>query len=165
MDRLPPFKLEIFNAPGRTKGIADYLSRHPSPKEGECVKASELRNIWFTVNHVNNLDDILADELNEQIKRRRWLKLQRYDKRSKSAHLPIQNKQTVDCENKISNNKSKIGQTQSTNDITSSEINRFSNKLKLKLKLANQIGRNLLVANYLDNEFPQKNINIPPSAN
>ena len=44
MDRLLPFECEIFHSPGRTMGIADYLSRHPSPIELESVKASELWN-------------------------------------------------------------------------------------------------------------------------
>ena len=39
VDRLLQFELEILHAPGRTLGIADYLSRHPSPIEGESVKA------------------------------------------------------------------------------------------------------------------------------
>ena len=38
VDRLLPFEFEIFHAPGRTMGIADYLSRHPSPIEGESMK-------------------------------------------------------------------------------------------------------------------------------
>ena len=126
MDRLLPFEFEILHAPGRTLEIADYLSRHPSPIEGESVKASELWNTWFTVNHVNNLNDILADELNESTRGRRWLKLQRNDKRSKNAHLPIQNKQTVNCESDNSIDKRKMGQTQSTSDLTGSEINQIS---------------------------------------
>ena len=67
-DRLLPFEFEIFHALGRTIGSADYLSRHPSPIEGESVNASELWNTWFTVNHVNNLNDVLASELNEPIR-------------------------------------------------------------------------------------------------
>ena len=163
MDRLLSFEFEILHAPGRTMGIADCLSRHPSPKEGESVKASELWNTWFTVNHVNNLNDVLASELNEPIRGRRWLKLQRNDKRSKSAHLPIQNKQLAACENKNQSNSTatnKMGQAQSTHDLTGSEINQISNKLKPKLKLANQIGQNSLAAKYLEDEFLQKILNI-----
>ena len=51
-------------------GIADYLSRHPSPIEGEGIKATELWNTWFTVNHVNNLNAVLANEMNEPIRGR-----------------------------------------------------------------------------------------------
>ena len=52
VDRLLPFKFEIFHAPGRTIGFADYLSRHPSQIHGESKKADELWNNWFKVNHV-----------------------------------------------------------------------------------------------------------------
>ena len=144
-------------------GIANYLSRHPSSIEGESVKASELWNTWFTVNSVKNLNDVLASELNEPIRGRRWLKLQRSDKRSKSAHLPIQSKQTVACENENQSNSTdnnKMGHTQSTQDLTGSEINQISNELKPKLKLANQIGQNVLTENYLHDEFFQKITNM-----
>ena len=102
-------------------GIADYLSRHPSPIEGESVKASEFYNTRFTVNHVNNLNDVSASELNEPIRGRRWLKLQRSDKRSKSAQLSTQNKQTVACENEnqsISTDNNKMGQAQQVVNLT-----------------------------------------------
>ena len=52
-------------------GIADYLSRHPSPIERESVNASDLWKTWFIVNHVNN---ILAAETNRPIRRRQWMK-------------------------------------------------------------------------------------------
>ena len=67
VDRLLPFDFEIFHAPGRSIGIADYLSRHPSPIEGESVKADKLWNNWFTVKHVNNVNSILAEEINGPI--------------------------------------------------------------------------------------------------
>ena len=53
-----------------------------------------------------------------------------------------------------------MGQGLSANDLKGSEINQLSNILKLKLKLANQIGQNLLAANYLDDEFLHKIIKI-----
>ena len=53
-----------------------------------------------------------------------------------------------------------MGQAQSTQSLTGTEINQISHKLKPKLKLANRIGQNLLAANYLDDEFLQKVINI-----
>ena len=64
VDRLLPFDFEIFHALGRTIGIADYLSRHPSLIEGESVKAKDRWNNWFTVNHVNNVNSFLAEEYN-----------------------------------------------------------------------------------------------------
>ena len=115
------------------------------------------------MNHVNNLNDVLASELNEPNRGRQWIKLQRIDKRSKSAHLPIQNKQTAACENKNQTNSTatnKMGQAQSTNDLAGTEINQISNILTPNMNLANQIGQNLLAASYLDDEFLQKIINI-----
>ena len=158
-----PFEFEIAHAPGRTMGIADYLSRHPSPIEGESVKATELWNTWFTVNHVNNLNAVLVNELNEPIRGRRWLKLKRSDERSKSAHWPIQGKQTnargsTKYEN--SNAANKMGQAHSADNLPGTEIHQVPNKLQPKLKFANQIGQNLLAANYLDDEFLQKIIGI-----
>ena len=158
VDSLLPFEFEIFHAPGRTMGIADYLSRHPSPIEGESINASELWNTWFTMNHVNNLNDVLAEEVNQPIRGRRWLKLPRNDKRSKSAQLPVKDKQTAAYSNNTLTNK--MGQTQSAEELSGIENSQTSNKLKPKLKIANQIGQNLLTANYQDDEFLQKIISI-----
>ena len=73
-------------------------------------------------------------------------------------------KQTNGCLRKQDSNEfnryQQMGQAQSTHDLTGSEINEISNKLKPKLKLANQIEQNLLAANYLDDEFLQKIIKI-----
>ena len=115
------------------------------------------------MNHVNNLNAVLANESNEPIRGRKWMKLQRNDKRSKSAHWPIQSKKTDACENTKNSNSSvdnKMGQSQSTNNLTGTEINQVSSKLQPKLKLVNQIGQNLLAAKYLDDEVLQKIIAI-----
>ena len=90
-------------------------------------------------------------------------KAERNDIRSKSAHLPIQNKQTAACEKKNQTNSTatnKMGQAQSTHSLTGTEIKQISNKLKRKLHLANQIGQNLLAPNYLDDELLQNVLNI-----
>ena len=60
VDRLLPFDFEIEHAPGRTMGLADYLSRYPSKQKGENVKAESLRNNWLTVNVVKEMNDVLA---------------------------------------------------------------------------------------------------------
>ena len=52
VDRLIPFDFEIFHAPARPSGLADYLLRHPSQIGGESVKTAELWNNWFFANHV-----------------------------------------------------------------------------------------------------------------
>ena len=53
-----------------------------------------------------------------------------------------------------------MGQTQSAGELSGIENSQISNRLKPKLKFANQIGQNLLTANYLDDEFLQKIISI-----
>ena len=55
VDRLLPFEFSIVHTPGRTLGMADYLSRHPSEYEGSVAKAEELFNDWFTVNVVREI--------------------------------------------------------------------------------------------------------------
>ena len=45
VDRLLPFQLSETHSPGRTIGMSDYLSRHPSPNnENNQIKAEELWN-------------------------------------------------------------------------------------------------------------------------
>ena len=58
-DRLLPFDFSIVHTPGRTLGMADYLSRHPSPYEGNVVKAEELFNNWFTINVIDGITPTL----------------------------------------------------------------------------------------------------------
>ena len=154
VDRLLPFDFEIFHAPGRTIGIADYLSRHPSPIEGTSVKAEELWNNWFTVNHVNNVNSILAEEFNGPIRGRHWIKLRRDDERSKSESI----RDSFKARNTLQfNNDNKMGQTNLINTIAGNSI---SQKFESKLPIANKIGENLLIANYKDDENLQKIINL-----
>ena len=56
-DRLLPFDMEVIHQPGRTLGLADYLSRHPSEyNEKEWSKnAKELWESWFVVNSVEEI--------------------------------------------------------------------------------------------------------------
>ena len=71
VDRLLPFEFEVVHVPGRTLGMADYLSRHPTELCGSAVKAETLWNEWFTVNSINSLNDVLdgSDASNENGKR------------------------------------------------------------------------------------------------
>ena len=82
MDRLLPFEFEVIHALGRTLGIADYLSRHPSPIYDESLKAEERWNIWLAVNHVNAFNSLLAKQIEEPIKS------QQHDRTSATASLP-----------------------------------------------------------------------------
>ena len=59
VDRLLPFEFEVVNVPGRTLGMADYLSRHPIELQGVTVMAETLCNEWFTVNSVVSLNNVL----------------------------------------------------------------------------------------------------------
>ena len=61
VDRLLPFEFEVVHVAGRTLGMADYLSRHPTELQGASLKAESLWNEWFTVNSVNSLKDVLED--------------------------------------------------------------------------------------------------------
>ena len=55
VDRLLPFVFSIVLTPGRTLGLAVYLSRHPSEYEGASVQAEKHFNDWFTVNVVKDV--------------------------------------------------------------------------------------------------------------
>ena len=55
VDRLLPFDFNVVHEPGRTLGLADYLSRHPSEYNGSILKAEELFNNWFTINVVKEI--------------------------------------------------------------------------------------------------------------
>ena len=63
VDRLLPYDFEVIHGPGRTLGIADYLSRNLSPLIESSVKSSTLWDEWFTVNIVSEMkNSILANE-------------------------------------------------------------------------------------------------------
>ena len=53
--RLLPFQVSVIHTPGRTLGMADYLSGHPSQYEGSIINAEELFNNWFTDSVVNEI--------------------------------------------------------------------------------------------------------------
>ena len=61
VDRLLPFDFSIVHTPGRTLGMADYLSRHPSKYEGASILAEKLINDWFTVSVVDDITPTLQD--------------------------------------------------------------------------------------------------------
>ena len=49
VDRLLPFDFSTVHTHGRTLGIADCLSKHPSEYEGAVAKAEESFNDGFTI--------------------------------------------------------------------------------------------------------------------
>ena len=93
VDRLLLFEFSFVHTPGRTLGMADYLSRHPSEYEGSVAKAEELFNDWFTVNVVKEITPELkqlADQ-RELIRAQERLKAkQRQNSRVLSVHAPMQ---------------------------------------------------------------------------
>ena len=53
--RLLPFDFVIVHNPGRTLGMADYLSRHPSEYDGAVAKVEDSFNDWFTINVLDEI--------------------------------------------------------------------------------------------------------------
>ena len=62
VDRLLPFEFEVVHVAGRTLGMADYQSRHPTDLQGASIKAETLWNEWFTLNSINSLNDVLQNK-------------------------------------------------------------------------------------------------------
>ena len=63
VDRLLPYDFEVIHGPGRTLGIADYLSRNPTEHNENAIDAKTLWDEWFTVNIVSELkQSTLANE-------------------------------------------------------------------------------------------------------
>ena len=63
VDRLLPFQFKVVHVPGRTMGMADYLSRHPSESNNNKnkIEAEELWHNWFTVNQIMKTDNIVSE--------------------------------------------------------------------------------------------------------
>ena len=59
VNRLLRFEFEVVHVPGRTLGMSDNLSRHPTALQGATVKAESLWNEWFTVDSVISLNNVL----------------------------------------------------------------------------------------------------------
>ena len=61
--RLLPFEFAVIHTVGRTLGMVDYLSRHPSQNDGLSMKAEEIVNDWVTINVVKEV----APKLHEAV--------------------------------------------------------------------------------------------------
>ena len=118
------------------------------------MKADEIWSNWFTVNHVNNVNSILAEEINGPIRGRKCIKLRRDDPRSKSANT---NDSFITRDKQQINDYHKMGQLHSTDTHKGNSI---SSKFESKIPIANKIGENLFIANYKDDETLQKIINL-----
>ena len=60
VNKLLPFQFKLVHAPGRTMGMAEYLSWHhlDNISNKNKIKAEELWNNWFTVNEINEIHQI-----------------------------------------------------------------------------------------------------------
>ena len=108
------------------------------------MKAADLWNNWFTMTHENNVNRVLAPELNGPINGRRWKKLNRNEERSRSTQAIIPHEQIERLKS-----STKTGQSQSTNTL-------ISTKHQTKLKIATKLSEKLLQASYRDDENSQK---------
>ena len=59
-----PFDFTIVHTPGRSLGMADYLSRQPSEYEGSVAKAEDIFNDRFETKVIN----MVTPELNRLAK-------------------------------------------------------------------------------------------------
>ena len=102
IDRLLPFDMEVVHQPGRTMGLADYLSRHPSEyNESEWSKsAKELWESLFVVNLVEDENCNRQLYTNQRINKlfNRPIGLQQ----ASHARENIRHVRRVDCESKHS---------------------------------------------------------------
>ena len=100
VDRLLPFDFNVVHEPGRTLGLADYLSRHPAEYNGSILKAEELFNIWFTINVVKETVPILnrkSAKENGPIRNKEGLERTKLANKSVlTFHQPTQS--SVNCE-------------------------------------------------------------------
>ena len=94
-----PFEFSIVHTPGRTLGMADYLSRHPSEYEDSIAKAEQLFNDWFAVNAVKEITPELKQLADQRkpIRAQESLKAkQMQNSRVLSVHAPMQTNSVLD---------------------------------------------------------------------
>ena len=154
VDRLLPFEFEVVHVAGRTLGMADYLSRHPSELEGATIKAETLWNEWFTVNSVISLNNVLENgELtSEQAEVAKRENESNSINRVAKANLkqPIRTR-----EERISRDKSK------KHCRVTTRVNKMSDKSP-SIKLLNE---KLLPANYVADKLIQRVISLVKTYN
>ena len=122
IDRLLPFDMEVIHQPGRTLGLADYLSRHPSEyNEKEWSKnAKELWENWFVVNSV------------EEINKDYYRQLHTNHRLNKLFNQPIGNEQSVS------------ERTESENAANTNRISKHSKMSRLQASREKNAVRNLI---------------------
>ena len=108
VDRLSPFDFSIVHTPGRTLGMVDYLSRHPSEYEDASIQAEKQFKDWVTVNVVKDVTPKMRGLVNrrEPIKLRGGENSERKNvNRVLTVHAPTQTNKGSDVIAKPSNNE------------------------------------------------------------
>ena len=153
VDRLLPFDFEVVHVAGRTLGMADYLSRHPSELEG-AIKAETLWNEWFTVNSVISLNNVL--ENGELTSEQAEVAKRENESNSINRVAKVNLKQPIRTrEERISRDKSK------KHCRVTTRVNKMSDKSP-SIKLLNE---KLLPANYVADKLIQRVISLVKTYN
>ena len=102
IDRLLPFDMEVVHQPGRTMGLADYLSRHPSDyNENEWSKsAKKLWESWFVVNSVQELDKNGSRQLSTNQRLNKLCNQPISVQQRNNAEEKVESADRLECENK-----------------------------------------------------------------
>ena len=102
IDRLLPFDMEVVHQPGRTMGLADYLSRHPSDyNENEWSKsAKKLWESWFVVNSVQELYKNGSRQLSTNQRLNKLCNQPISVQQRNNAEEKVESADRLECENK-----------------------------------------------------------------
>ena len=176
VNRLLPVQFTVSHEPGRTLGMADFLSRHPSPSNNnEQLKAEELLNNWLTVNE----DDVNKPVLVEQNNRDKQSVTNDLANRSETARCgeaESENKLSKQCEQTIKSIIASINTSVSTSKIDSSDSAsyaastiEFASTPPMKtpmcysinqIEILQTLGNYTLAAHFESDEFLQKIVNL-----
>ena len=180
VDRFLPFQFKVVHAAGRTMGMADYLSRHPSQSisNEQKIKAEELWNNGFTVNEITKCK-IVSEEPSQQNTTAQPIKsnklaseneMQESVKESNEAESTNVNEQTL--KDVVATIKPAVssdsGQETDDKDKMSEHIFEAANQPPLKvpqcysfnqIALIQTLGNNTFASQYDTDEFLQKVIN------
>ena len=140
IDRLPPFQFTVTHSPGRTIGMAVYLSRHRSPSnQNNQIKAEELCNDWFTV-YKTVCEKFVLDE-----KKRREAENQPIrEKTSTESKMAVKSKRTAGSESDRESTQCKQEKQTITNKIAS--INERESQSKLDSNSDSDTSENRTIA-------------------
>ena len=175
VDRLIPFQFTVSHEDGRTLGMADYLSGHPSPSNNNIkLKAEELWHNWFTVNEIIVDTPVLVEQNKQPItgELTNQSELARSSDASSDSELNKQCEQTIKSIiasiNPSANNAAKMESSDSETYHAASTIE-FASKPPLKTPMCysiNQIeilqtfGDYTFAAHFETDEFLQKLITL-----